>query len=123
MRYNAEKKKLGNYYSTPIWSFRFKCHLCNGRIEIQTDPQVRGIRSGCRAVFLHASVGSVSKPRSQLDEGFADSAHSSPQNTRYVVTEGAKQKMEEWDPAENGQMVIGECLIWSTLASRSMRVI
>lgn len=30
------------------------------------------------------------------------------QNTAYVVTEGAKQKNEQWDPAENGQMVIGE---------------
>ncbi|BGO94239.1 hypothetical protein NBRC10512_006873 [Rhodotorula toruloides] len=74
VRYNAEKKKVGNYYSTPIWSFRFKCHLCSGRIEIQTDPQ----------------------------------------NTRYVVTEGAKQKMEEWDPAENGQMVIDNAASTST---------
>lgn len=30
------------------------------------------------------------------------------QNTAYVVTEGARQKNEQWDPAENGQMVIGE---------------
>ncbi|GAA5965793.1 hypothetical protein JCM8115_003002 [Rhodotorula mucilaginosa] len=66
VRYNAEKQKVGNYYSTPIWAFRFKCHLCSGRIEIRTDPQ----------------------------------------NTAYVVTEGAKQKNEQWDPAENGQMVI-----------------
>ncbi|GAA6025494.1 hypothetical protein JCM8202_001968 [Rhodotorula sphaerocarpa] len=66
VRYNAEKQKVGAYYSTAIWAFRFKCHLCSGRIEIRTDPQ----------------------------------------NTRYVVTEGAKQKNEEWDPAENGQMVI-----------------
>ncbi|KWU42704.1 DUF572-domain-containing protein, partial [Rhodotorula sp. JG-1b] len=66
VRYNAEKQKVGNYYSTPIWAFRFKCHLCSGRIEIRTDPQ----------------------------------------NTAYVVTEGARQKNEQWDPAENGQMVI-----------------
>eukprot|EP00842_Homolaphlyctis_polyrhiza_P007066 jgi/Hompol1/949/HPOL_004340-RA len=39
VRYNAEKKKIGNYYSTPIFSFRMKCHLCNGLIEIHTDPQ------------------------------------------------------------------------------------
>ncbi|GAA5841380.1 hypothetical protein JCM11251_006169 [Rhodosporidiobolus azoricus] len=67
VRYNAEKKKVGNYYSTPIWSFRFKCHLCSGRIEIRTDPQ----------------------------------------NTRYVVTEGARQKMEEAeDPERDGMLVI-----------------
>ncbi|GAA5830681.1 hypothetical protein JCM3766R1_003389 [Sporobolomyces carnicolor] len=66
VRYNAEKKKVGMYYSTTIWSFRCKCHLCQGWFEIRTDPQ----------------------------------------NTRYVVHEGARQKFEEWDPEENGQMVI-----------------
>ncbi|XP_061180506.1 coiled-coil domain-containing protein 130 homolog [Saccostrea echinata] len=39
VRYNAEKKKVGNYYSTPIWQFRMKCHLCDNYFEIQTDPQ------------------------------------------------------------------------------------
>ncbi|CAG8468388.1 12458_t:CDS:2 [Ambispora gerdemannii] len=39
VRYNAEKKRIGNYYSTPIWSFRMKCHLCDNWIEIQTDPK------------------------------------------------------------------------------------
>ena len=40
VRYNAEKKKIGNYYSTPIYSFRCKCHLCDGWFEIHTDPKV-----------------------------------------------------------------------------------
>ncbi|KAF9520887.1 hypothetical protein BS47DRAFT_1323445 [Hydnum rufescens UP504] len=39
VRYNAEKKKVGNYYTTPIYSFRCKCHLCDGWFEIQTDPK------------------------------------------------------------------------------------
>ncbi|KAG6374301.1 CWC16 protein [Boletus reticuloceps] len=39
VRYNAEKKKIGAYYSTPIYSFRCKCHLCDGWFEIQTDPK------------------------------------------------------------------------------------
>jgi len=39
-RYNAEKKKIGMYYSTPIFSFRMKCHLCSNWIEIHTDPKV-----------------------------------------------------------------------------------
>ncbi|KAJ3389308.1 hypothetical protein HDU84_008855 [Entophlyctis sp. JEL0112] len=39
VRYNAEKKKIGNYYSTPIWQFRMKCHLCSSWIEIHTDPK------------------------------------------------------------------------------------
>ncbi|KAL1918988.1 uncharacterized protein VTP21DRAFT_2369 [Calcarisporiella thermophila] len=39
VRYNAEKKKIGNYYSTPILSFRMKCHLCDNWFEIHTDPK------------------------------------------------------------------------------------
>jgi coiled-coil domain-containing protein 130 len=62
VRYNAEKKKIGAYFSTPIYSFRCKCHLCDGWFEIQTDPK----------------------------------------NTRYVVTSGARQKDEDWNPEENG---------------------
>ncbi|TFL03897.1 CWC16 protein [Pterulicium gracile] len=66
VRYNAEKKKIGSYYSTPIFSFRCKCHLCDGYFEIETDPK----------------------------------------NTRYVVTSGARQKDEDWDPEENGGYAI-----------------
>lgn len=39
VRFNAEKKKVGYYYSTPIWSFRMKHPACSGTIEIRTDPQ------------------------------------------------------------------------------------
>ncbi|KAJ9074897.1 Protein saf4, variant 3 [Entomophthora muscae] len=39
VRFNAEKKKVGNYYSTPILSFRMKCHLCSHWWEIRTDPK------------------------------------------------------------------------------------
>lgn len=38
VRYNAEKKKVGKYYSTIIYKFRMKCHLCDQYFEIQTDP-------------------------------------------------------------------------------------
>lgn len=38
VRYNAEKSKVGNYYSTPIYKFRMKCHLCDNHFEIQTEP-------------------------------------------------------------------------------------
>mmetsp|Transcript_39843 Transcript_39843/g.158452 ORF Transcript_39843/g.158452 Transcript_39843/m.158452 type:complete len:343 (-) Transcript_39843:957-1985(-) len=41
VRYNADKSKVGNYHSTPIYSFRMKCHLCDNYIEIRTDPQAR----------------------------------------------------------------------------------
>jgi coiled-coil domain-containing protein 130 len=39
VRFNAEKKKVGNYYSTPIYSFRMKHTSCGGWIEIRTDPK------------------------------------------------------------------------------------
>ncbi|RAK90240.1 DUF455 domain protein [Aspergillus costaricaensis CBS 115574] len=39
VRFNAEKKKIGNYYSTPVYSFRMKHGACGGWIEIHTDPK------------------------------------------------------------------------------------
>ncbi|OOF98873.1 hypothetical protein ASPCADRAFT_127467 [Aspergillus carbonarius ITEM 5010] len=39
VRFNAEKKKVGNYYSTPVYSFRMKHGACGGWIEIRTDPK------------------------------------------------------------------------------------
>lgn len=39
VRFNAEKKKVGNYYSTPIFSFRMKHTACSGWLEIRTDPK------------------------------------------------------------------------------------
>ncbi|EFN78449.1 coiled-coil domain-containing protein 130 homolog [Harpegnathos saltator] len=38
VRYNAEKKKIGMYFSTPVYQFRMKCHLCDNHFEIKTDP-------------------------------------------------------------------------------------
>ncbi|CAI9096296.1 OLC1v1032400C1 [Oldenlandia corymbosa var. corymbosa] len=39
VRFNAEKKQVGNYYSTKIWSFTMKSACCKQEIVIQTDPQ------------------------------------------------------------------------------------
>ncbi|SPO02680.1 related to C2C2-type Zn-finger protein [Cephalotrichum gorgonifer] len=39
VRFNAEKRRVGSYFSTPIWSFRFRHADCAGQIEIQTDPK------------------------------------------------------------------------------------
>ncbi|OJD24412.1 hypothetical protein ACJ73_04229 [Blastomyces percursus] len=39
VRFNALKKRVGNYYSTPIYSFRMKHTVCGGWIEIRTDPK------------------------------------------------------------------------------------
>lgn len=39
VRFNAAKKRAGNYFTTPIWSFRMKCPSCSNEIEIHTDPK------------------------------------------------------------------------------------
>ncbi|VDK44567.1 unnamed protein product [Anisakis simplex] len=39
VRYNAEKKKVGMYYTTPLYEFRMKCHLCDNYFVIRTDPE------------------------------------------------------------------------------------
>lgn len=39
VRFNAEKLKVGNYLSTPIYKFTIKHAACGGKIEIQTDPK------------------------------------------------------------------------------------
>lgn len=39
VRYNAEKKKIGMFYTTPVYQFRMKCHLCDNHFEIKTDPE------------------------------------------------------------------------------------
>lgn len=38
VRFNAEKRRAGNYYSTPVWSFRMRHAACGGELEIRTDP-------------------------------------------------------------------------------------
>ncbi|TEB27014.1 DUF572-domain-containing protein [Coprinellus micaceus] len=83
VRYNAEKKKIGSYYSTPIYSFRCKCHLCDGWFEIETDPK----------------------------------------NTRYVVTSGARQQEQDWDPEDNGGFAIhGQSLSRAPLPLTSLLI-
>ncbi|KAK7731064.1 Protein saf4 [Cytospora paraplurivora] len=39
VRFNAEKKKVGNYYSSPVYSFRMRHVACGGWIEVRTDPK------------------------------------------------------------------------------------
>ncbi|OBZ72678.1 hypothetical protein A0H81_07498 [Grifola frondosa] len=67
VRYNAEKKKIGNYYSTPYTRF--------------------AANATC------AMAGSRSRQT---------------RRTRYVVTSGARQKDEDWDPEENGGFAVHE---------------
>ena len=35
VRYNAEKTRVGHYYTTPIYQFKMRCHLCSNAIVIR----------------------------------------------------------------------------------------
>lgn len=39
VRFNAEKKQIGMYHSTRVWSFVMKSPCCQTRIEVHTDPK------------------------------------------------------------------------------------
>ncbi|KAI1141357.1 DUF455 domain protein [Hypoxylon sp. FL0543] len=39
VRFNAAKRKVGQYHSTPVFAFRMRHADCGGAIEIRTDPQ------------------------------------------------------------------------------------
>lgn len=39
VRFNAEKKKIGKYHSTTVWSFCMKAPCCKEEIEVHTDPK------------------------------------------------------------------------------------
>ncbi|EEY68868.1 uncharacterized protein PITG_18960 [Phytophthora infestans T30-4] len=42
VRFNARKKRVGNYFSSAVWEFRMSCASCSGEMVIKTDPQERG---------------------------------------------------------------------------------
>ncbi|KAI0178670.1 DUF455 domain protein [Hypoxylon sp. FL1284] len=39
VRFNAAKRRVGFYHSTPVFAFRMRHADCGGAIEIRTDPQ------------------------------------------------------------------------------------
>ena len=41
VRFNADKQRVGNYFSTPLFSFTMHCPLCSNTIRLDTDPQAR----------------------------------------------------------------------------------
>ncbi|KAH9993894.1 CWC16 protein [Xylariaceae sp. FL0662B] len=38
VRFNASKRRVGSYHSTPIWAFRMRHPACGRDLEIRTDP-------------------------------------------------------------------------------------
>ena len=62
VRFNAEKKQIGNYHSTKIWSFSMRSPCCQTRIEVHTDPKnceyqiVAGARRKVRSSPVYTST-------------------------------------------------------------------
>ncbi|CAI5746659.1 unnamed protein product [Peronospora destructor] len=41
VRFNARKKKVGQYFSSTVWEFHMRCATCSGELIIRTDPKER----------------------------------------------------------------------------------
>jgi coiled-coil domain-containing protein 130 len=79
VRFNAEKKAIGNYFSTKIWSFKMKCPNCSNQIEFQTDPK--------NAAYVITNGG-----KKKTETFDASDAH-----TMKLLEEETKEKLDE-DP-------------------------
>ncbi|EEP76444.1 conserved hypothetical protein [Uncinocarpus reesii 1704] len=117
VRFNAEKKKVGNYYSTPIYSFRMKHGACGGWIEIRTDPKnteyvvTEGARKKITSEFgkgdyeedgvaeirvkLPGEEGDVEDPLARLEGKVADKTKYMSAQTR--MEELLKKQARDWD--------------------------
>mmetsp|Transcript_19004 Transcript_19004/g.53305 ORF Transcript_19004/g.53305 Transcript_19004/m.53305 type:complete len:286 (+) Transcript_19004:126-983(+) len=96
VRYNAEKSAAGKYYSTKLWKFRMKCHLCPNRFEIQTDPENRDYKilngatrktetytaESAETIELGTKTEEDFDPLRQLEKGTEDKAKASKEAPR-----------------------------------------
>uniref|UniRef100_A0AAV1UAA1 Coiled-coil domain-containing protein 130 n=1 Tax=Peronospora matthiolae TaxID=2874970 RepID=A0AAV1UAA1_9STRA len=41
VRFNAEKRCVGRYFSSTVWEFVMRCATCSGQLVIRTDPKER----------------------------------------------------------------------------------
>lgn len=113
VRYNAEKKKVGNYYSTPIYRFRMKCHLCDNYFEIETDPKVSKMHLCWPEFVFYILVTYIINPYALWDTTISSSRTDTKssgksinlflshilQNCDYNVVSGARRKNERWEPS------------------------
>jgi coiled-coil domain-containing protein 130 len=52
VRYNAEKKRIGKYHTSPIYEFKMKCHFCPQMLTMQNDPAARDYRFAFELLFI-----------------------------------------------------------------------
>lgn len=77
------------YYSTPVYQFRMKCHLCDNHFEIKTDPAVKFYYFSSLLLYLLIT----------------DGQRHSLQNLDYEIVSGARRQENRWDPTQNEQVV------------------
>lgn len=75
-RYNADKKRVGNYFSTPVYEFAMKCATCPQRFVIRTDPQHRDYEfvSGIRRKVEGYTVETARDSGARVVDGSAERA-------------------------------------------------
>jgi len=73
-RYDADKKKVGKYFSTPIYEFMMRCSVIAGH-EKSVDGQVY-----CNQRFV---------------------IRTDPKNADYELVEGLRRKVETWTPGDD----------------------
>jgi coiled-coil domain-containing protein 130 len=76
-RYDADKKKVGKYFTTPIYEFMMRCKKVVGH-EKSADGQVY-----CNQRFT---------------------IRTDPKNADYELVEGIRRKVETWTPSEAGTL-------------------
>jgi len=112
VRYNADKKPGGKYFSTKIWEFSMRCHLCANIFCIATDPENRTYKCvrGCRQkVETYSSKDSEvielldedqkkklsSDAMYQLEYGEADKTKAKVEVPRIVSLEDLQSRMKD----------------------------
>jgi len=94
VRYNAEKKQVGMYYSTPVFEFRMKCHLCDNYFVMRTDPEhfdyecVEGLRRQERRWEMEENEQIASMEKEKSRKIAADAMY----KLEHVETDEAKAK-------------------------------
>jgi coiled-coil domain-containing protein 130 len=78
VRFNAEKRAVGKYFSTKIWAFTMKTPCCSTEVEIHTDPKACEyviVRGAERKVETYSAedAGTVALPSAaEREEARAD---------------------------------------------------
>ncbi|KAJ6151604.1 Coiled-coil domain-containing protein [Penicillium chermesinum] len=97
VRFNAEKKKIGNYYSTPIYSFRMKHTVCDGWIEIRTDPANTAVaaRGNCNSPTGTRPDPAEKDPFAKLEGKAEDKLRAQTESGR--ILELQERQARDWD--------------------------